>query len=75
MNLLAEMFPAKIKKPLYIMQSGFLVARRGIEPLLPEWKSGVLTPRRTGRFVYLTSLFRFDGANIEGDFISAKHFS
>lgn len=27
------------------------VARRGIEPLLPEWKSDVLTPRRTGRLV------------------------
>ena len=41
---------SKWKKPLQINWSGFfaVVARRGIEPLLPEWKSGVLTPRRTG---------------------------
>ena len=28
------------------------VARRGIEPLFQEWKSCVLTPRRTGRFLF-----------------------
>ena len=27
------------------------VVRTGIEPVLPEWKSGVLTPRRTDRSV------------------------
>ena len=26
------------------------VARRGIEPLLPPWEGGVLTPRRTGHW-------------------------
>ena len=34
------------KKP---PQLRWLALRTGIEPVLPEWKSGVLTPRRTER--------------------------
>ena len=35
-----------------------MVARRGIEPLFEEWKSPVLTPRRTGHFRVINPLFR-----------------
>ena len=34
-----------------------LVARRGIEPLFLEWKSNVLTPRRTGHFIVFHTVF------------------
>ena len=41
-------FQHKIKKESLHSNSFSIVAHRGIEPLFPEWKSGVLTDRRMG---------------------------
>ena len=34
------------------------VARRGVEPLLPGWKPGVLTDKRTGQYLKLTTFLQ-----------------
>ena len=58
--LLTVTLPVKTKNPCkFLTYKGnlmFLVARRGIEPLFLEWKTNVLTPRRTGLLFYILSL-------------------
>ena len=51
----------KIETPIFILQNLFttnLVVRKGIEPLLPGRKPGVLTPRRTDRRSKFSPIFQ-----------------